>query len=94
LFAAAEVRDLSGQKILSGDEPATSPDQESSSSDKIVGRKSRVRRQEKQDLASASCSSLAWHVDFAAVQNQIDNPAAIAHVDLSLHESSREIANF
>ena len=85
------MQDLSGQKILSRKRSGDSSDKKSASSDSTANRASRVHCQAKDDFTSASQSSLARHVDLAAVAKQSGKSTSGLQVDLSVHEPSRRV---
>ncbi len=85
------MHDLSGQNILSHKRPGNCSNKKSATSDITANRASRVHCQAKNDFASASQSSLARHVDLAAVAKEIGKSTAGVQVDLSVHEPSRRV---
>jgi hypothetical protein len=81
------MHDLSGQKILQCERPGNSSNQKSATPDITANRASRVHYQAKNDFASTNQSSLARHVDFAAVATEIAKSTSGVPVHLSVHTS-------
>ena len=72
-------------------DPETLPNKKSASSDSTANRASRVHCQAKDDFTSASQSSVARHVDLAAVAKAIGKSTSGVPVGLSVHEPSRRV---
>jgi hypothetical protein len=85
------MQDLSGQEILSRKRSGDSSDKKSASSDITANRASRIHCQAKNNFASASQSSLARHVDLAALAKAIGKSTSGVPVDLSVHKPSRGV---
>src|SRR2546430_9512554 len=88
------MRNLSGQKILPGEESSIVANQTAASGHKRACRKTRTGNEKTKTAAREIHKALARHVDFAAAKRKLEEERRDLQHDLPIHESPHYSPDF